>query len=272
MTQVTAVASCSQLYVTASVWFLRCIYKTNQNIQEVDIVYNVLISLYNALLSPYLSLLSCCVSIMGWCSFTNRFKRYPETMLARLFRLHGLLVAAHPWEVIIGTLALTVCLMSMNSLSTSSQMCNWNNCPKVEEVSLHGGRRRPTWVWQIIPPVRWWELKIYQEINKNNIWFLVEYPQQWHHHPDSHALHRHRLHLFPVQESPTAGIQIYTGSVWWDRNIMCNLLCSVLKQCVSPLQVSPGFSHYSPALFSVLWSSTSLGKSWRALSECDNIK
>ncbi|CAJ1070125.1 -hydroxy-3-methylglutaryl-coenzyme A reductase-like [Xyrichtys novacula] len=54
-------------------------------------------------------------------------------MLARLFRLHGLLVASHPWEVIVGTLALTVCLMSMNSLATSSQVCSWNECPKVEE-------------------------------------------------------------------------------------------------------------------------------------------
>ncbi|XP_034457762.1 3-hydroxy-3-methylglutaryl-coenzyme A reductase-like isoform X1 [Hippoglossus hippoglossus] len=54
-------------------------------------------------------------------------------MLARLFRLHGLLVASHPWEVIVGTLALTVCLVSMNTLAASSQMCTWNECPKVEE-------------------------------------------------------------------------------------------------------------------------------------------
>ncbi|XP_029299966.1 3-hydroxy-3-methylglutaryl-coenzyme A reductase-like [Cottoperca gobio] len=54
-------------------------------------------------------------------------------MLARLFRLHGLLVASHPWEVIVGTIALTVCLVSMNNLATSSQMCSWNECPKVEE-------------------------------------------------------------------------------------------------------------------------------------------
>lgn len=57
-------------------------------------------------------------------------------MLARLFRLHGLLVASHPWEVIVGTLALTVCLVSMNSLAASKQMCTWNECPKVEEVSV----------------------------------------------------------------------------------------------------------------------------------------
>uniref|UniRef100_A0A3Q3QHK4 3-hydroxy-3-methylglutaryl coenzyme A reductase n=1 Tax=Monopterus albus TaxID=43700 RepID=A0A3Q3QHK4_MONAL len=56
-------------------------------------------------------------------------------MLARLFRLHGLLVASHPWEVIVGTLALTVCLVSMNNLSASSQVCSWNECPKAEEVS-----------------------------------------------------------------------------------------------------------------------------------------
>lgn len=72
-------------------------------------------------------------------------------MLARLFRLHGLLVASHPWEVIVGTLALTVCLMSMNSLATSSQMCSWNECPKVEEVSLP--ERRLVWAWQVIPHV-----------------------------------------------------------------------------------------------------------------------
>lgn len=59
-------------------------------------------------------------------------------MLVRLFRLHGLLVASHPWEVIVGTLALTVCLVSMNSLAASKQMCTWNECTKVEEVSVGG--------------------------------------------------------------------------------------------------------------------------------------
>uniref|UniRef100_G3N8K9 3-hydroxy-3-methylglutaryl coenzyme A reductase n=1 Tax=Gasterosteus aculeatus aculeatus TaxID=481459 RepID=G3N8K9_GASAC len=61
-------------------------------------------------------------------------------MLARLFRLHGLLVASHPWEVIVGTLALTVCLVSMNhNLAASSQMCSWNECPKVEEAIHSSG-------------------------------------------------------------------------------------------------------------------------------------
>ncbi|XP_054600499.1 3-hydroxy-3-methylglutaryl-coenzyme A reductase isoform X2 [Nothobranchius furzeri] len=57
-------------------------------------------------------------------------------MLVQLFRFHGLLVASHPWEVIVGTLAVTICLMSMNTLATSNQMCSWNNCPKVEEEVL----------------------------------------------------------------------------------------------------------------------------------------
>lgn len=57
-------------------------------------------------------------------------------MLTHLFRLHGLLVASHPWEVIVGTIALTVSLMSMTSLAASNQVCSWNECPKVQEVSL----------------------------------------------------------------------------------------------------------------------------------------
>uniref|UniRef100_A0A8C7VCN7 3-hydroxy-3-methylglutaryl coenzyme A reductase n=1 Tax=Oncorhynchus mykiss TaxID=8022 RepID=A0A8C7VCN7_ONCMY len=44
-------------------------------------------------------------------------------MLNGVFRLHGLMVASHPWEVIVGTIALTVCLMSMNNLATSDQIC-----------------------------------------------------------------------------------------------------------------------------------------------------
>lgn len=46
------------------------------------------------------------------------------------------MVASHPWEVIVGTLALTVCLVSMNNLAASRQMCSWSECPKVEEVSV----------------------------------------------------------------------------------------------------------------------------------------
>ncbi|XP_067279812.1 3-hydroxy-3-methylglutaryl-CoA reductase b [Pseudorasbora parva] len=55
-------------------------------------------------------------------------------MLSRLFRLHGLFVASHPWEVIVGTVAMTMCLMSMNAFATNDQICGWNHqCPRVQE-------------------------------------------------------------------------------------------------------------------------------------------
>ncbi|XP_029506040.2 3-hydroxy-3-methylglutaryl-coenzyme A reductase-like [Oncorhynchus nerka] len=59
-------------------------------------------------------------------------------MLNGVFRLHGLMVASHPWEVIVGTIALTVCLMPMNNLATSDQICSWSNgCPKLQERILN---------------------------------------------------------------------------------------------------------------------------------------
>uniref|UniRef100_A0A3P8VHC3 3-hydroxy-3-methylglutaryl-coenzyme A reductase n=1 Tax=Cynoglossus semilaevis TaxID=244447 RepID=A0A3P8VHC3_CYNSE len=58
-------------------------------------------------------------------------------MLTRLFRMHGLLVASHPWEVIVGTVTLTVCMMSMNMFTGNNQVCGWNfDCPKSEEQIL----------------------------------------------------------------------------------------------------------------------------------------
>uniref|UniRef100_A0A8C1CXR1 3-hydroxy-3-methylglutaryl-coenzyme A reductase n=1 Tax=Cyprinus carpio carpio TaxID=630221 RepID=A0A8C1CXR1_CYPCA len=56
-------------------------------------------------------------------------------MLSRLFRLHGLFVASHPWEVIVGTVAVTMCLISMNAFATNDQIYGWNHqYPKVQEV------------------------------------------------------------------------------------------------------------------------------------------
>ncbi|XP_023142348.2 3-hydroxy-3-methylglutaryl-coenzyme A reductase-like [Amphiprion ocellaris] len=58
-------------------------------------------------------------------------------MLTRLFRAHGLLVASHPWEVIVGTVTLTICMMSMNMFTGNDQICGWNfECPKTEEQIL----------------------------------------------------------------------------------------------------------------------------------------
>lgn len=59
------------------------------------------------------------------------------TMLTSLFRAHGLLVASHPWEVIVGTVTLTICMMSMNMFTGNDQICGWNfDCPKTEEQIL----------------------------------------------------------------------------------------------------------------------------------------
>ncbi|TSK72164.1 3-hydroxy-3-methylglutaryl-coenzyme A reductase [Bagarius yarrelli] len=58
-------------------------------------------------------------------------------MLTRLFRLHGLFVASHPLEVIVGTIAVTICLMSMNAIAGGDQICDWKHrCPKAQEKIL----------------------------------------------------------------------------------------------------------------------------------------
>ncbi|XP_046879197.1 3-hydroxy-3-methylglutaryl-CoA reductase a [Hypomesus transpacificus] len=70
-------------------------------------------------------------------SFQQVTPPFPSTMLTRLFRLHGLLVASHPWEVIVGTVTLTICMMSMNLFTGNNQICGWNyDCPKMEEQVL----------------------------------------------------------------------------------------------------------------------------------------
>ncbi|XP_077377718.1 3-hydroxy-3-methylglutaryl-CoA reductase a [Festucalex cinctus] len=58
-------------------------------------------------------------------------------MLTHLFRIHGLVVASHAWEVIVGTVTLTVCMMSMNMFTGNDQICGWNfDCPKTDEEIL----------------------------------------------------------------------------------------------------------------------------------------
>lgn len=51
--------------------------------------------------------------------------------------MHGLFVASHPWEVIVGTVTITICMMSMNMFTGNNQICGWNfECPKIEEEIL----------------------------------------------------------------------------------------------------------------------------------------
>ncbi|XP_076854190.1 3-hydroxy-3-methylglutaryl-CoA reductase a [Brachyhypopomus gauderio] len=58
-------------------------------------------------------------------------------MLTSLFRVHGLFVASHQWEVIVATVTLTICMMSMNMFTGNNQICGWNfDCPKSEEQVL----------------------------------------------------------------------------------------------------------------------------------------
>ncbi|XP_018423341.1 PREDICTED: 3-hydroxy-3-methylglutaryl-Coenzyme A reductase isoform X2 [Nanorana parkeri] len=58
-------------------------------------------------------------------------------MLSRLFRMHGQFVASHPWEVIVGTVTITICMMSMNMFTGNDQICGWNyECPKFDEDVL----------------------------------------------------------------------------------------------------------------------------------------
>ncbi|XP_028917684.1 3-hydroxy-3-methylglutaryl-Coenzyme A reductase isoform X1 [Ornithorhynchus anatinus] len=58
-------------------------------------------------------------------------------MLSRLFRMHGLFVASHPWEVIVGTVTFTICMMSMNMFTGNDKICGWNyECPKLEEEDV----------------------------------------------------------------------------------------------------------------------------------------
>ncbi|XP_067665531.1 3-hydroxy-3-methylglutaryl-coenzyme A reductase-like isoform X2 [Haliotis asinina] len=55
-------------------------------------------------------------------------------MLSRVFRVHGHFCASHPWEVIIGTVTTTLCLMSMSVFTGSNKICGWNyNCHNEED-------------------------------------------------------------------------------------------------------------------------------------------
>jgi hypothetical protein len=64
-------------------------------------------------------------------------------MVSRVFKVHGSFCASHPWEVIVATLTLTVCVLSVETrvaIPTPTQekapACNsWRrNCPTGLEV------------------------------------------------------------------------------------------------------------------------------------------
>lgn len=52
-----------------------------------------------------------------------------------MFWAHGKFCASHPWEVIIGTLTVTLCLMSMTMYSSDDKICGWNYvCPNIDKL------------------------------------------------------------------------------------------------------------------------------------------
>uniref|UniRef100_A0A0B7B8J6 3-hydroxy-3-methylglutaryl coenzyme A reductase n=1 Tax=Arion vulgaris TaxID=1028688 RepID=A0A0B7B8J6_9EUPU len=56
-------------------------------------------------------------------------------MLSHLFNAHGQLCASHPWEVLIGTITITISLMSMSLWATHNKVCGWNYvCANEEEM------------------------------------------------------------------------------------------------------------------------------------------
>ncbi|CAG5130254.1 unnamed protein product [Candidula unifasciata] len=54
-------------------------------------------------------------------------------MLSHLFNAHGQFCASHPWEVLIGTVTVTISLMSMSLWAANSKVCGWNYICKNEE-------------------------------------------------------------------------------------------------------------------------------------------
>ncbi|XP_067928194.1 3-hydroxy-3-methylglutaryl-coenzyme A reductase-like [Watersipora subatra] len=46
--------------------------------------------------------------------------------LPNVFKAHGRFCATHPWEVIVGTVTATICLMSIGMFTGDSRICGWN--------------------------------------------------------------------------------------------------------------------------------------------------
>eukprot|EP00058_Branchiostoma_floridae_P020842 XP_002606332.1 hypothetical protein BRAFLDRAFT_57278 [Branchiostoma floridae] len=54
-------------------------------------------------------------------------------MLTGLFKAYGRFCVSHPWEVIVGTITATICLLSMNMITNSDRVCGWNYICNVDE-------------------------------------------------------------------------------------------------------------------------------------------
>ena len=47
-------------------------------------------------------------------------------MMSSFFYKHGLFCASRPWEVILSTLTLSACLVSVGIFTTPDKVCGWN--------------------------------------------------------------------------------------------------------------------------------------------------
>ncbi|GAB1605199.1 3-hydroxy-3-methylglutaryl-coenzyme A reductase-like [Argonauta hians] len=72
----------------------------------------------------------------------SRSMNTASLLLQSVFRAYGKFCALHPWEVIVGTLSVTLCLMSMTMYSSEVKMCGWNyacsNMDKMQSFSTIG--------------------------------------------------------------------------------------------------------------------------------------
>lgn len=55
-------------------------------------------------------------------------------MLSNIFHTHGHFCASHPWEIIIGTVTITTCLLSVSLFTAGSRICGWNYVCEKEKV------------------------------------------------------------------------------------------------------------------------------------------
>lgn len=65
--------------------------------------------------------------------------------LTDIFKAHGQFCATHPWEVIVGTVTLTICMMSVSMFTGDPRICGWNyKCEAVEVSILDCSQDAPT--------------------------------------------------------------------------------------------------------------------------------
>ena len=72
-------------------------------------------------------------------------------MVSRFFRAHGEICASHPWEVIVATLTLTVCMLTVEPRPSTSAPI---------DPERHCG---------------WWQNCVGKEVNKKEIFFKIYY-------------------------------------------------------------------------------------------------